>query len=356
MDGEVLTVDSAAKAVEGLMSQQTSAPEGDAPERTEKPRDERGKFQAAKPEANSQESQEEPQEGAEEAQAEAEAGKAQDTQGAEQELPDTLDGLAEALGLSVDDLTGKLKAKIKLDGQETEVNLREALSGYSRDSDYRQKTAALAEQRSQLEQQQKAWAEERQGTASMMLGVLEAVQAKFLGAPPDRSLLQTDPHSYLVQKDEYDERMKLFQEAVGSVGQVQQQSRQATLEQQKAFAQAEAQKLVQKIPDLADEKKGPELRARVKSYLKSEGFTDDEIGRLADSRAAVMAWKASEYDRLQKAKPQVEKKVTGLPKFIKPGTSAGKAQGQRDALSQRIQRLKKSGSVDDAAAILKGIL
>lgn len=43
---------------------------------------------------------------------------------------------------------------VKVDGEEIEVTLDEALQGYQRDADYRRKTQALAEQRRQFEQEQ----------------------------------------------------------------------------------------------------------------------------------------------------------------------------------------------------------
>ena len=47
------------------------------------------------------------------------------------------------------------KFTVKIDGEAHEVTLEEALKGYQRESDYRQKTMALAEQRKAFEQRQK---------------------------------------------------------------------------------------------------------------------------------------------------------------------------------------------------------
>lgn len=363
MEGE-LTVASAAEKLTGILSG-SDAPEGGAPDRAEqteqadapaRKRDERGKFQAANPDANPEGSVEEPQERAEEAQAEAEAGKAQETQEEQQELPETLDGLAEALGMDAATLASKLKHKVKVDGQEVEVNLAEALNGYSRDSDYRQKTAALAETRQKFEAEQTQWAADRQNTARLMLTVLENVQAGYVGQPPDRSMQETDLAGYLMAKEAYQERKAFFDQAVQQAMGVHETGSREQMQKLQQHRDAEAQKLVQKLPQLADEKRGAEERARVKAYLKSEGFTDQELANLVDSRTAVMAWKASQYDAIQKSKPLTEKKVAALPKFIRPGASTSKSAQKADALSQLQQRLRKSGSVDDAARLMKAIL
>lgn len=53
--------------------------------------------------------------------------------------------------LDVDDDLGERYVRLKVDGQDHEVPLREALSGYSRQADYTRKTQELAQQRQQAD-------------------------------------------------------------------------------------------------------------------------------------------------------------------------------------------------------------
>lgn len=54
--------------------------------------------------------------------------------------------------LEIDDELANRHVRVKVDGEEVSVPLREALQGYSRTQDYTQKTQALAEQRRQAEE------------------------------------------------------------------------------------------------------------------------------------------------------------------------------------------------------------
>ena len=55
------------------------------------------------------------------------------------------------------------------------------------------------------------------------------------------------------------------------------------------------------------------------------GFTDQELSQVYDSRHVLVLHKAAMYDKLQKSKPGVQKKVANAPKMIKSGTKQTKA-------------------------------
>lgn len=82
------------------------------------------------------------------------------------------------------------------------------------------------------------------------------------------------------------------------------------------------------------------------------GFTNDEVANFIDPRAVHLAWKASQWDALQAAKPQVANKVSKAPPVTKPGSPAQTdSQLSRQYKDQR-QQLKKSGDWRDAAKLL----
>lgn len=70
--------------------------------------------------------------------------------------------------------------KVKVDGQEVEVGLKELLAGYARQSDYTKKTQALAEQRRSLESQQKV--------------LMESEAYKTLKALAEKEVGEFDPY------------------------------------------------------------------------------------------------------------------------------------------------------------------
>jgi hypothetical protein len=64
---------------------------------------------------------------------------------------------------------------------------------------------------------------------------------------------------------------------------------------------------------------------------------------------------ASQYQKLQKAKPGVTKKVTEAPKMLRAGNATGKTIAT-EAAKQDFARLKKTGSRQDAARVFERFL
>lgn len=83
------------------------------------------------------------------------------------------------------------------------------------------------------------------------------------------------------------------------------------------------------------------------------GFTDKEIPvRLADARLLVALFKMAKWEALQKAKPEVRKRVEATAKPMKPSSrSAGSGEGTRASQARTI--LKKTGSAKAAEAYLE---
>ena len=67
--------------------------------------------------------------------------------------------------------------RVKVQGQELEVSLDELKSGYSRDSDYRQKTHALAEERRMLDEQKKSLSQSYDGKLKELTDLIGAAES-----------------------------------------------------------------------------------------------------------------------------------------------------------------------------------
>lgn len=92
--------------------------------------------------------------------------------------------------------------------------------------------------------------------------------------------------------------------------------------------------------------------SEVASFALTKGFTQDELSGLYDPRTVEVLWEAMQYRKLQSSKPQVLNKARQAPPVSKPG-----AVDQSNSLSQSKERvfrdrLKKSGSIEDATAWL----
>jgi hypothetical protein len=83
---------------------------------------------------------------------------------------------------------------------------------------------------------------------------------------------------------------------------------------------------------------------------KDYGFQNHEVEPVVDPRLIKVFHDAYQYRQLQRAKPEISKKVVTVPKVMKPG-SAEKPNPSSDAVQDAEKRLKKSGDLRDAAAL-----
>lgn len=116
-------------------------------------------------------------------------------------------------------------------------------------------------------------------------------------------------------------------------------------EQRQAVEQAKLKSrevLESKIPGW-----GPELYNKVLGTVAQEyGFKNEEVEPVVDARLLEVFHDASQYRQLQKAKPEISKKVVAVPKVIKPG-SAEKPNPAKEDTERSYDRLKKTGKGED---------
>lgn len=137
-------------------------------------------------------------------------------------------------------------------------------------------------------------------------------------------------------------------QAMQAITQEQQAAQQKVQEQMQTAQRERMQKaqetLASEIPGWGDEVQ----RNLTKTAIEDYGFNADELAQVADARVIKLIHDAHQYRQLQKAKPGIDKKVVTLPKVIKPG-SADKQNPAQEQASRARERLKKSGSLNDAA-------
>jgi hypothetical protein len=79
---------------------------------------------------------------------------------------------------------------------------------------------------------------------------------------------------------------------------------------------------------------------------KDYGFQNTEVEPVVDARLIKVFHDAYQYKQLQKAKPEISRKVVAVPKVVKPG-SAEKPNTSTTAVDEAATRLKKSGKGED---------
>lgn len=208
------------------------------------------------------------------------------------------------------------RVKVKVDGEEVEVTLEEAIKGYSRTEDYKRKTAALAEDRRAFERER----EDHRTKASAVSGdylsvVTQANEDALLLANAEKvdwaKLAEIDTQKYTVLKAKVEAAAERVQNATREQG----EKRNAYLAEQ--FKQAS-----EHIPEYADEKTRPKFVSELATYMSSVGYAPEEIQRLGDSRAMRVAADAMKYRALlakqEAARRQLQEKKEKAAEVINP--------------------------------------
>ena len=239
--------------------------------------------------------------------------------------------------------------RVKVQGQELEVSLDELKSGYSRDSDYRQKTHALAEERRMLDDQKTSLSRSYDGKLKELTDLIGAAES-YIGQSSKEDLqkmYEEDP----TQAAKIDFQQRQQRE---SFNKLKQQAEVVKLQQYNQYLDEQKRLAATKIPEYSDPVKGVTFKNQMKNTLSEYGFNDQEIGSLADHRFLMVLKDAMEYKNL-KSKPVTNKKVTTAPKVVKSGTPKME-DSRRAAVKQKIGRLRRSGKINDAQSAILEII
>lgn len=245
---------------------------------------------------------------------------------------------------------------VTVSGEEKELTLSELKSLAQQGADYTKKTQQVAEQRKALEAESVAIDQARQ----LRDAYAERLQAmeQLLSAPEQSEnleyLKESDPIGYAVKVAEMSqqkEQLQAIQAERYRIAEQQQAEQQHALQ---GYIAQQAARLSEVLPEYSDPVKGEKLRSDLRSFAKDIGFTDQELSMVRDSRQVLALHKAMLYDKLQKSKPDVNKRVTEANKTIKSGNSVKPVTS--DQVKKQHAQLKNSGKVRDAAKVFESFL
>ena len=239
---------------------------------------------------------------------------------------------------------------IKVNGQEVPVTLDELKAGYSRQSDYTQKTMQIAEERKALEA-------DRQNLQALINDYQNALQSPMPAMEPpvrpDAKLWDEDPIEAMRQTELYRQKMEDFQAESAKHQHLQQQ---AMAEKQKQMQEALNQQqiaLKERIPEWQNEETATKEKAEIRRFGLSMGFTENELAQIYDSRAVQVLRDAMRYNQLQTKRGKVKQAPQG--KSLAPGTpTPGEPQQLRKG--KAMKRLAQTGHIKDAQAVFEQIL
>ena len=251
-----------------------------------------------------------------------------------------------------------LPARVKVDGQESDVPLKDILKAYQLEQHVQQKSISLAEK-------QKAWEAEQTQAKAQLKQYLD--DAQTLGNLAHQQLLSefqgidwnnlraTNPTEWAVRNTEFQQRANAIQNHLAQIKQKQdvlaQEQEQARI---KALA-TERDKMYEARPDWRDDKIFQAARSEMSSYARSKGFTDAELGSIYDHRYMQVLHDAARYAALQAKAPEVAKRVRTAPKAATPGARITR-DPQAVAAQQIKERFMKNPRDADAQAAWAEVL
>ena len=234
---------------------------------------------------------------------------------------------------------------VKVDGEEVEVTLDQLKQGYSGQKYVQKGMQQAAEARKQAEAVYTALAQERQNLQQLVAGI----QQGGITPPvePSRELFHDDPIGYMEAKLEYDDKVTQWnavQQQLSSQSQAEAQARQE-------HARREAQVLMDKIPELRDAKTAAQFKNDiVHAATEYYGFPEEVLGNITNHNELLVLRDAMLYRKMMANGDTVKSKAKKARPVIKPGTK--KVTTNQDVVRKQRTQLKKSGSVEDALALM----
>lgn len=239
---------------------------------------------------------------------------------------------------------------IKVNGQEVPVTLDELKAGYSRQSDYTQKTMQIAEERKALEA-------DRQNLQALINDYQNALQSPMPAMEPpvrpDAKLWDKDPIEAMRQTELYRQKMEDFQAESAKHQHLQQQAMAQKQQQMQEALNQQQVALKERIPEWQNEETATKEKAEIRRFGLSMGFTENELAQIYDSRAVQVLRDAMRYNQLQTKRGKVKQAPQG--KSLAPGTpTPGEPQQLRKG--KAMKRLAQTGHIKDAQAVFEQIL
>jgi hypothetical protein len=228
-----------------------------------------------------------------------------------------------------------LRHTVKIDGVESEVDTDELVAGYQRDSDYRNKTMALAEHTK---------------TQDTQFGVkLDALQSLIESEDKDidwDALAIEDPTEYIKLQKLQEERKAALDKGRG-------EQKEKFDTQMTEYIASESTKLFEVMGKEWTTDKQKESFAAAESYLTSVGISVEEANQVNDHRMWQIIFDAAQFQELQKTKGRIVEEVRKAPKSVKPGQRSKPNESAQNKALTNLRNASKSNEENAAVALMQ---
>lgn len=246
------------------------------------------------------------------------------------------------------------EVEVTVNGEVQNLPLKEVIAGYSRDADYRQKTARLAEERREVEDFARETVQTRQQLDAKIIEWDDHLKAIMPSDEDWKAVEDADPKTALAMRKQWDGLKAVVDKAKADREALQAQEAEQATREYMAWAQREDAALFEKVPALRNPKAATKFRDLVFSYGQRSGYSLEELKAAADHRHVLTLYKAARYDEIQAARKGKGLKApseprsgatSSRPRAIAKGKGVADKRAQREAEG----RLQRTGSVQDAA-------
>lgn len=241
------------------------------------------------------------------------------------------------------------KIKVRPNGIESEVTEEEAAAGYMRTDDYTRKSQVNAKELAEVRAERAKYAAD--------FGHIETILKSQLGTEPDWDTLRaTDPIGYAQAYADYDRKAKTIASVQAEKARADAVVAEDNIKAHNAMISEESKKLPLLIPAWKDEKVRSADMTAIATYVKQQGWTDQELRNVTDARLIAVVNKARLYDAAQANKPKIQRQISGVTRSAAPGTAAPTGTTARANTDKAIQKAAKTGDPRDVAAAMARLL
>ena len=247
------------------------------------------------------------------------------------------------------------KFTVTIDGKPEDVPLDELIAGYHRHATYTRKSQQLAQERQGFGAEQQALRQmyqQYQGVLSQLHEQMEAANK-----PPNMdwdALERENPVQWLKLKELERQRNGEIQAVQAEQARMQQLLAGENDKKLQERLVVEQNLVLERIPEWADGDLQANEQRKLVEFGREIGFSDDELNTLYDHRALVVLRDAMRY-----------RELTNGDKITAAKSKIGSVKGGNQETSRRVRsrqvkakraQLRKTGKVDDAAALFADIL
>lgn len=250
-------------------------------------------------------------------------------------------------------------AKVKLDDGSV-ISVAELKRNNLFQRDYTKKTTEHANAVKEFETR-KSQVDQQAQSLRELAEKITAFGERYLPKPPDAfsGSIDTDPLGYMrymQQKEAYDEAVAQFNGLKVGNQALSEADRRKASDAAQAALQAEMQTLRTKDPLFTDQSKARAFfEEAVSKGGEWWGLTPDEVGGLTSHKAILILRDAIRYRKAVAKAGETQKQVQAkpiLPRAERRGNPGTRISADKQA---QTERLRQSGSLEDAAAILKNL-